>query len=37
MDLKITNWKDETINNSNIYYLIYSGARKVFRKIMQHN
>ena len=32
--LKITNWKDETINHSNIYYyyLIY-GARKAFLKL----
>ena len=33
---KITNCKDEVINLSNIYYLIYSGARRVFRKITQH-
>ena len=32
-DPQITNYKDETI----IYYFIYSGARKVFRIIMQQN
>ena len=34
---KISNWKDEKINHPNIYYyyLIYSGNRKSFRKIMQ--
>ena len=30
------NCKDETINHPNIYYFVYSGARKVFHKIMQH-
>ena len=29
------NCKDQAINNSNICYLIYYGARKVFHKIVQ--
>ena len=31
---KITNWKDEIINYSNIYYYLIYGARKTFRKSM---
>ena len=34
--LKITNCQGETTIQTVIYCLIYSGARKAFRKIMQH-
>ena len=30
-----TNWKDGTINHSNIYYLIYCDAGRAFHKIIQ--
>ena len=33
MDLELTNYKDETI----VYFFIYSGARKLFRKIVHQN
>ena len=37
MEPKITNCKDETVNHANIYLLLsYFGARKVFRRIMEH-
>ena len=34
-ELKITNWNDETFNiKTFIYYVIHSGARKAFRKVI---
>ena len=32
----MVNWKDETMIQTFVYYLVYSGARKAFCKIMQH-
>ena len=31
LEPKITDWKDETNNRSNIFYFIYFNARKTFR------